>query len=166
MGLPGEESRDETSVLKRRLFESRSLAEHSTGRLILVCRKRMGLHDPHPQFDRFFATLKRAPALFVPFGADVFRQTQPRWMSLPYRFTGIGSVMSGARWSVKGLIPTLYASLDPQTLSAEVYYKALRYGWKPSEFPGPQLVVRMHWDFKRVLNLTVPASLRQPGGRR
>lgn len=113
---------------------------------------------PHPDFPFFFDVFKSTPALFGSYNANVFRQSQPRWMSLPYRFTGIGSVMTGARWSVKGLMPTLYASLDPHTLSDEAYHKARRYGWNPDEFPGPQLVVRMRWNLQRVVDLTLAAT--------
>ena len=118
---------------------------------------------PHPDFARFFNTFKSTPALFIPYQADVFRQTQPRWMSLPYRFTGVGSVVTGARWSAKSLIPALYASLDLPTLTTEVYQKALRYGWAPSEFPGPQLVVRMRWELQRVVDLTLTATTKALG---
>jgi RES domain-containing protein len=118
---------------------------------------------PHLSFQRFFDVLKASPNLFRPRKADVFRQSHPDWLSRPYRFTGVGSVFGGARWSVKGLMPTLYASLDPVTLSAEAYYKTLEYGWTAEEFRGPQLTIRMRWELQRVLDLTA-ADVRKALG--
>ena len=80
-------------------------------------------------------------------------------MSRPYRFTGVGSVLIGGRWSVKGLMPAVYASMDLATLTHEAYYKCQRYGWVPEQFQ-PQLAVHMRWEFLRVLDLTSPETLR------
>ena len=114
---------------------------------------------PHNYFPHFFEVLKQNPALFTSRKEEVFRQGLPRWMSLPYRFTGVGSVSAGARWSVQGLMPALYASTDLKTLSAESYYKSLRYGWTPAQFQ-PQLVVQMRWEFQRVVDLTNATTLK------
>src|ERR1044071_5751582 len=96
----------------------------------------------HPDFPHFFKVLSN-PVRLTGWKGDVIRQSTPRWMSRPYRFTGVGSVFAGARWSVKSLMPTIYASTDPVTLNAEVYYKGLRYGWTAADFLA-QLMVGMH----------------------
>jgi RES domain-containing protein len=114
---------------------------------------------PHRDFPYFFDVLKRNLALFTSRKEDVYRQGTPRWLSLPYRFTGVGSVSNGARWSLKGLMPTLYASTDLMTLSEEAYYKSLRYGWTPAQFQ-PQLVVHMRWELQRVVDLTDANTLK------
>jgi len=114
---------------------------------------------PHPDFARFFNALQNNPDLFTPFQADVYRQTLPRFMSLPYRFTGVGSVLSGGRWGVQRLMPAVYASTDLQTLTAEAYYRGRLYGWMPQQFKT-QLVVTMRWELQAVLDLTAPATLK------
>ncbi len=114
---------------------------------------------PHNDFLRFFDVLKNNPALFTARKEDVYRQGLPRWMSLPYRFTGVGSVFTGARWSVKELMPTVYASTELRTLLAEAYYKARRYGWRPAQFQ-PQLTVLMHWELQSVVDLTNATTRR------
>jgi RES domain-containing protein len=60
---------------------------------------------------------------------------------------------------VKGLIPTIYASLDPDTLNAEAYHKGRRYGWTQSDFLA-QLRIGMHWQLQLTLNLTEPVVRR------
>jgi len=118
--------------------------------------------NPHKDFPHFFNVLKNNPALFTPWKDDVFRQGLPRWMSLPYRFTGVGSVLAGARWSVQRLMPAVYASTDLATLSAEAYYKSRRYGWTAAQFQ-PQLVVNMRWELQSVVHLTTVAMLKALG---
>lgn len=112
----------------------------------------------HKDFPHFFKVLSDPDRLTM-WKGDVVRQSTPRWMSRPYRFTGVGSVFEGARWSVKGLMPTIYASTDPATLNAEAYYKGLRYGWTPAHF-NAQLIVGMHWELQAVVDLTSAATLR------
>ncbi len=114
---------------------------------------------PHKGFPHFFDVLKNNPALFTPRAEDVFRQGVPRWISRPYRFTGVGSVFVGARWSVKSLMPTLYGSTELATLAAEAYYKSHRYGWTPAQFQ-PQLTVPMRWELQAVIDLTSAATLK------
>ena len=114
---------------------------------------------PHPDFPRFFDVLNKKLGLCTSRKENVYRQGLPRWMSLPYRFTGVGSVSAGGRWSVKGLMPALYASTDLMTLSAEAYYKCARYGWTPTQFQ-PQLVVQMRWELQKVVDLTSETTLK------
>jgi RES domain-containing protein len=120
----------------------------------------MSLVSAHKDFLRFFQVLDPAgnPSLYTPWQGNVVRQSTPRWMSRPYRFTGLGSALAGARWTVKGLMPTVYASTDPLTLNAEAYHKGLRYGWSPADFHS-QLLVGMHWQLQAVLDLTAPDTL-------
>jgi RES domain-containing protein len=113
----------------------------------------------HPDFPRFFEMLKNNTGLFVSWKGNVVRQSAPRWLSEPYRFTGVGSVFAGGRWTVKGLMPTVYASTDPATLSEELNYKGLRYGWSPADFKT-QLRIGMHWELQKVLDFTSAATLK------
>jgi RES domain-containing protein len=118
--------------------------------------------NAHKTFPDFFRVLKSAPGLFKARAEDVFRQGVPQWISRPYRYTGVGSVMKGARWSVKGLLPTLYGSTTLETLTAEAYYKAARAGWTPADFQ-PQLTIHMRWELQAVLDLTDAATLATLG---
>ena len=118
----------------------------------------MSLLTAHQHFPAFFKALSE-PAWLATWKGDVVRQSAPRWMSLPYRFTGVGSVFAGGRWSVKGLIPTVYASTDPVTLNTEAYYKGSRYGWTKEDF-NAQLIVGMDWELQAVVDLTSPATLK------
>jgi RES domain-containing protein len=115
----------------------------------------------HPSFPDFFRALSD-PKFFTAWKGDVVRQSDPRWQSKPYRFTGVGSVLAGARWSVKWLMPTVYASMHPDTLHAEAYYKGRRYGWKRADFKA-QLIVGMHWELQAVVDLTSATTLRDLG---
>lgn len=90
------------------------------------------------------------------------RQSAPRWQSKPYRFTGVGSALAGARWSAQFLMPTVYASTHPDTLHAEAYYKGRRYGWSPADFKT-QLIIGMHWELQAVVDLTSPTTLKALG---
>jgi RES domain-containing protein len=112
----------------------------------------------HADFSRFFKALSDA-TLFTTWKGDVVRQSTPRWLSEPYRFTGAGSLLAGGRWTVQRLMPTVYASTEPDTVHAEAYYKARRYGWTRSDFKA-QLLIGMHWDLQAVLDLTSPHILR------
>src|SRR5213592_1529371 len=118
----------------------------------------MSFPAAHSRFPDFFNVLSN-PAWLTTWAGDVVRQSAPRWMSRPYRFTGVGSVLAGARWSVKGLMPTIYASTDPVTLNAEAYYKGLRYGWAKADF-NVQSMAGMHWELQAVVDLTAPATLK------
>ena len=115
----------------------------------------------HKNFPDFFHALSD-PKWFTSWKGDVLRQSAPRWQSKPYRFTGVGSVLMGARWSVKWLMPTVYASTHPDTLNAEVYYKGRRYGWRRADFKA-QLIVGMHWELQAVVDLTCAATLKGLG---
>jgi len=121
----------------------------------------MPVVSAHKDFPRFFRLLdpKLQPGMYTAWQGDVARQAIPRWMSRPYRLTGVGSVLTGARWSVKGLMPAIYASTDPATLNAENHYKGLRYGWSPADY-HPQLMVGMRWHLQAVVDLTSAATLK------
>ncbi len=111
----------------------------------------------HPDFSRFFRFLSD-PALYTPWSGRVLRQTLPRWLSTPYRITGAGALLKGARWNVKGLMPAVYGSTDPDTLHEEGVYKARRFGWTDDDFK-PKLTLSMQWRLQEVLDLTSPEIL-------
>jgi len=115
----------------------------------------------HQDFPKYFEVLSDT-GLFTPWKGNVVRQAAPRWLSKPYRFTGVGSALAGARWSARFLMPTVYASTHPDTLHAESYYKGRRYGWNPADFKA-QLIIGMRWEFQAVVDLTSPTILKALG---
>lgn len=114
----------------------------------------------HPRFSELFRILdpQANPGLFTHWSGNVVRGAPPRWMSTPYRFTGVGAVLAGARWSVRSLMPAVYASTDPLTLAAELHHKAAKYGLTASDFHS-RMTVGMHWEFQAVVDLTAGAVL-------
>lgn len=110
-------------------------------------------------FPWFFEMLVQQPHLFVPWEGNVLRQAAPRWVSEPYRYTGVGAVLTGGRWNVQHLFPALYGSLDPVTLAAEANYKGRLYGWAEGDFL-PQTKIGMRWKLQRVLLLNDAAVLQ------
>lgn len=112
----------------------------------------------HPRFSDFFRILdpRVNPGLYSNWSGDIVRGTPPRWASTPYRLTGVGAVLVGARWSVRSLMPAVYASTDPMTLNAELHYKGAKYGWSAASF-HPQLTLGMRWELQAVVDLTSAA---------
>jgi RES domain-containing protein len=116
---------------------------------------------PHNDFQNFYNVLAD-PRYFTPWQGNVVRKQAPRWLSRPYRFTGLGSVRVGGRYSVKGLMPSVYASDNPATLDAELNYKGLKYGWQPSDFTT-LLQIGMRWKLQAVIDLSSRAVLASLG---
>jgi len=104
----------------------------------------------------------QSAAMYAPWRGDVVRQSKPRFMSQPYRMTGAGSVIKGARWSVRGLMPTVYGSNNPATLAAEANYKGLKYGWTAADLKA-QLMIGMHFELQSVVDLTAAATQQALG---
>src|SRR3954468_24934249 len=91
---------------------------------------RTELMKANPDFRRYFNLIKAKVGLLNPWAGNVLRQSFPRFLSKPYRFTGVGSVLVGGRWNVRKLMPAIYASRNPDTLHAEMHARAHRYGFK------------------------------------
>lgn len=115
----------------------------------------------HRKFPRFYHALN-APTWFCAWQGEAFRQALPKWVSLPYRFTGAGSVLAGGRWSVRRLMPAVYASLSPDTLHAEAFYQARHYGWTLADFK-PQTMIGLRCEFHRIVDLTSRETLKVLG---
>jgi RES domain-containing protein len=111
----------------------------------------------HPDFPRLYNSLANC-SLFAAWQGDVVRQALPRYMSRPYRLTGLGPVKAGGRYTVPGLMPTVYASTDAATLAAELNYKAPRYGLTPGQLRA-QLTIGMRWKLQGAVDLTMAATL-------
>ena len=115
----------------------------------------------HPDFPHFHTVLSD-PKWIAPWTGEVFRQAAPRWLSKPYRFTGVGSVLAGSRLAGRWLMPAVYASTNPYTLHAEAYHKGRRYGWSPDDLKA-QLIIGMRWQLQAVVDLTAPIILKALG---
>jgi RES domain-containing protein len=117
----------------------------------------------HPQFSKWFAVLggPGAPPR-VPWDGDVFRASLPKWMSRPYRLTGVGSVLTGGRWNLVRLVPALNFGTTAEVTAAEADAKARRNHWPPGSF-GPQLRVGFHLTLQSLLDFTDAAVLKALG---
>lgn len=107
---------------------------------------------PHPRFPDFYTALAE-PAMLTAWEGDVFRKSLPKWLSKPYRLTGVGAVLTGGRWNVQKLMPVVYGCGDLDTLHDEVHAKAHKYGWSEAD-KKPRTEIAMHWKLQAVLNLT------------
>lgn len=115
---------------------------------------------PHPNFRDYYRLLSSPDGqrLFGPWAGDVFRFAQPRWVSRPYRFTGVGALLKGGRFNNPKLIPANYFSTDARTVMEELDAKANRYGWKPEDMKAQtRVIVRL--NLQRILDLTNDATL-------
>src|SRR5688572_8034451 len=107
---------------------------------------------PHQSFAHYFQVIQSSN-LFTPWSRTAFRSTLPKWMSEPYRFTGLGSALAGGRWNVQKLMIAIYFSLDVQTLNAEAYAQAARFGWTAQNLQ-PQLQISTTVSLQAILDLT------------
>jgi RES domain-containing protein len=116
-------------------------------------------------FGRWFAVLNGAAApARIKWVGDVFRSTLPKWMSKPYRLTGVGSVLSGGRWNGKSLVPAINFGTTAAVTAAEADAKAIRSGWPPGSL-SPQTRVAFRLDLQSILDLTDATVLKTLGVR-
>jgi RES domain-containing protein len=114
----------------------------------------------HPDFKKFFALLSAPTGLRrVPWSGDVFRISEPKWMSQPYRLTGVGAILTGGRWNVRNLIPALNFFTTAATANAEADARAIRLNWPPSVLIA-QTRVAFHLSLQAMLDLTDPNTLK------
>jgi RES domain-containing protein len=126
-------------------------------------KKGLFMPTPHPMFGKWYAQLNGPSALArITWSGDVFRATLPKWMSRPYRLTGVGSVLSGGRWNVKSLVPVMNFGTTAAVTAAEADAKAIRNGWPPGSL-SPQTRVAFHLQLQSVLDFTNAAALRALG---
>lgn len=116
---------------------------------------------PHPDFLRIFTALSGG-SRFAPWSGDVLRAAPPRWVSQPYRHTGVGALLTGGRFNPPKLIPALYFSTSVETLQAEAEAWAQRYGWKVGDLKA-QTRYSARLEFQALLDLTAPPVLASLG---
>ncbi len=114
------------------------------------------MSTPHPDFPRLFSALSGG-SLFASWTGDVLRAALPRWVSQPYRHTGVGALLTGGRFNSPKLIPALYFSTSVETLNAEAEAWAQRYGWKVADLKA-QTRFTARLELKAMLDLTAPAT--------
>lgn len=119
---------------------------------------------PHPHFPHFFAALSNpgGPIPLVPLAGQAFRATLPKWMSEPYRNTGVGSVLAGGRWNCRNLFPAIYYSTTAATVAAEADAEAIRQGW-PAGAIRPQTRAAFQINVQSLADLT-DAAVRKALG--
>jgi RES domain-containing protein len=114
-------------------------------------------------FAKWFAALSgpNTPPL-IKWSGDVFRASPPKWMSRPYRLTGVGSVLTGGRWNGKNLIPALNFGTTDAVTAAEADAKAKRFGLSPALLT-PQTRIAFALKLQAILDLTDAAILKALG---
>ena len=117
--------------------------------------------SPHPDFPRYFAALAD-PALLTSWSDDVLRAALPRWVSRPYRLTGVGALLSGGRWNVLKLFPAVCFSTTVETVNAEAEAWARRYGLPVSALK-PQTRFTARLTLQAMVDLTQPSVLAALG---
>ncbi len=116
---------------------------------------------PHPDFPRYFTVLAN-PALLTAWSGDALRAVLPRWVSRPYRLTGVGALLSGGRWNVMKLTPAVCFSTTVETANAEAEAWARRYNLPVSALK-PQTRFTARLEFQSLLDLTATTTLTALG---
>ena len=93
---------------------------------------------------------------------DVLRAALPRWVSRPYRLTGVGALLSGGRWNVMKLFPAVCFSTAVETVNAEAEAWARRYSL-PISALKPQTRFTARLEFQALLDLTAASTLTALG---
>jgi RES domain-containing protein len=115
----------------------------------------------HPLFSEWFTLLDNSGGpLRTAWTGDVFRATEPKWMSRPYRLTGVGAVLAGGRWNVRNLMPAIYFATIAATAAAEADAESIRQGW-PASGLRAQTRVPFRLSLQSVVDLTIPATLKR-----
>jgi RES domain-containing protein len=117
--------------------------------------------NPHSSFPQLFQSIMGG-ALLTPWAGPIFRSAAVKFMSHPYRMTGLGAALMGGRWNVLNLMPANYFSLDLVTLAAEVNARLARYQFRPVSFQ-PHVTAGFTASLQAVLDLTNPAVLNALG---
>jgi RES domain-containing protein len=104
----------------------------------------------HPESEKLADALARCLQLATNWSGIVYRATSPKYANEYDLLTGIGSQEEGGRWNPKGLFPTVYASLDPETAMAEAL-QHYRYYELPIESAMPKTFVSVRVRLHHIL---------------
>jgi RES domain-containing protein len=111
----------------------------------------------HPQYLLFRARCRAFLSLARPWEGEVVRYAPLRFGKPVDLLSGEGSFQRGARFNARGTFRAVYASLDPQTATAEIDGAYARYGLSAVAIPDtakvPQVRVFLRFHLQRVLNL-------------
>src|SRR5437016_4908023 len=119
----------------------------------------------HPESEKLGDALERCLQLATNWSGIVYRATSPKYANEYDLLTGIGSQEEGGRWNPKGLFPTVYASLEPETAMAEAL-QHYRYYELPIESTMPKTFVSVRVRLRQmlpVLPVTHPKIWRELG---
>jgi RES domain-containing protein len=110
----------------------------------------------HPESENLGDALARCLELVMNWSGIVYRATSPKYANGNDLLTGIGSQKEGGRWNPKGLFPTVYASLEPETAMAEAL-EHYRYYGLPIESAMPKTFVSVRVRLRHMLPV-LPAT--------
>lgn len=108
---------------------------------------------PHPDAPRLDRALRRCLPRAGPLSAIVYRVTSVRRANVQDLVAGIGSQLTGGRWTPPGAFPAVYASRDDATAMDEAKQHNLRLGVAP-HMALPLVTTALEIDLERVLDLT------------
>ena len=108
---------------------------------------------PHPDSPRLARAIRRCLPLAGPLSAIVYRVASVRRANVEDLIAGIGSRLTGGRWTPLGAFPAVYASLDDATAMDEAKQQNLRLG-VPPYMALPLVTTALEVHVERVLDLT------------
>jgi RES domain-containing protein len=121
------------------------------------------VHSPppcsHPRFGEFRVTLAAHPEWLAPWSGHVFRFQTVRFPEAQDILSGLGAKLRGGRWNPPGLA-ALYGSTTDTAALEEAKANDRYYGL---DTMAPRLVVAIHADVARMLDLTSPVIRRRLG---
>ena len=109
--------------------------------------------EPHPDSERIRRALERLRPQMVSWSGLFFRIAAVRYANSDDLLSGIGSRLTGGRWTPKGGPPSVYGSLDIETMIAEIYGRARQAGFRPEDLT-PRVIVAIQAELRSVLDLT------------
>jgi RES domain-containing protein len=111
----------------------------------------------HPQYLLLRARCRAFLSLATPWEGEAVRYTPLRFGKPTDLLSGEGSYQRGARFNARGTFRAVYASLDPQTATAEIDGVYGRYGLSAAGIPAsakrPQVRVFLRFRLERTLDL-------------
>jgi RES domain-containing protein len=108
---------------------------------------------PHPDSDRLARGIRRCLPLTTRFTGIVYRAASVRRANPTDLIAGVGSQLTGARWTPPGTFRAVYVSCDEATALDEARQQNLRQG-VPLWMALPLVLTALEVDLQPVLDLT------------
>jgi RES domain-containing protein len=113
----------------------------------------------HPEFSELLDRAQRLIGRGAPWSGHAYRTVGPKYSKAAEIISGVGAARAGGRWNPLGAIPAVYASLSPETATAEAFAHNRHYAIPLFE-ALPRVMVALDVRLVRVLDLTDPGLRR------